>query len=477
MTSRRTKILATLGPATTSRAAIAEILGAGADAVRLNFSHGTPEEHAARLEHARSVAAELDRPLAVLQDVQGPKVRLGRIIGGPAWLALGQEVVLVPDQGDPLAPPRLGVGSPELLAALEPGLVVLLDEGQVRLRVKNREGSGVRATVEAGGEVRERVGVVVQELTLPLEPLTEKDLKDLEAGAHLGVDFVGLSYVTSADGLLLLRRELDRLGSTARTIAKIETRAALDNLADILEAADGIMVARGDLGLHIPVEEVPRQQKLMLSAALGEGILSVTATQMLQSMTHSPVPTRAEATDVFNAVFDGTSAVMLSAETSLGEHSGEAVRTMDRICRKAEETLRCPFNTGTGLPAPDPARRSLAVAVGGAACGLAREIEAAAILTPTRSGATARAVARLRPPMPLLAASPDPNTVSRLALEWGCVPFQVPPADDAEALLHDAVAEARRAGHLAAGDRIVVAASARIGAPGSTDLVRILVVE
>jgi pyruvate kinase len=478
MTLRRTKILATLGPATTSREQIREVVAAGADAVRLNFSHGDPEEHALRLEHARAVSAELGRPLAAVQDIQGPKVRLGRLEGGGARLSAGDEVELVPDDSTPTPAPRLPVASDTLLDALEPGLLVLLDEGQVRLRVRERTGSGARATVEAGGDIRDRIGVVVQELSLPLQPLTDKDLADLEFGVALGVDVVALSYVTGAKGLLDLRGHLDGLGSTARTMAKIETRAALRNLPEILAASDGVMVARGDLGLHIPVEEVPREQKLVLKAALETGALSVTATQMLQSMTSSPVPTRAEATDVFNAVFDGTSAVMLSAETSLGEFAPEAVRTMDRICRKAEETLR-PRADGaesrSSAAAPHEPPSSLAAAIGRAACRLASEVGARAILAPTRSGATARAVARFRPPMPLLAASPDPGTVSCLALEWGAVPLLVPPASEPQALLDNALSTAVAKGHLSPGDLVVVAASARVAAPGSTDLIRVVV--
>jgi pyruvate kinase len=465
---RRSKILVTLGPATTSAETIAEVLLAGADAVRLNFSHGSFEEHADRLQKARQAAAQLGRPLGVVQDLQGPKVRLGLLEGGQATLGLGDNLALVPDEGRAAPVGRLPVQAAELLEALEPGVLVLLDEGQVRLRVASRRGSQVQAVVEAGGVIRDRTGVVAREIFVPMPALTPKDLTDLEAGFSLGVDFVALSYVSSAADLLALRARLREMGSQARVIAKLETRRALDNLPEILAACDAAMVARGDLGVHIPPEEVPLQQKVILRAAREARLPGITATQMLESMTRNPVPTRAEASDVFNAVQDGSAAVMLSGETSLGSYPAEAVRTMDRICRAAEAA------GGPMSPLPENRPCAVAPAIARAACQLADDLEASALVVPTQSGATARQVAAHRPTVPVLAATPQAITARQLALDWGVWPLTVAPAATSEELLSATLRAAVAAGALSSGESVVVTGSARLGVSGATDLIRVL---
>lgn len=470
--ARRTKIVATLGPVSSSEEVLRDLLMAGVDVVRLNFSHGTQEEHGVRIELVRRLGHEMGRSVAVLQDLQGAKVRLGRLPGRSVRLAAGERVTLVPEAAGSTATPaetRLPVTLASLARQVAPGSRLLLDDGRICLRVVSAAGDELRAEVESGGLVREHAGLSLPGVHLMVEPITAKDRADLAFGFAMEVDYVAMSFVGSAGDVRLLRQELIALGSRARIIAKIEKWEALEELEGIVAEADAVMVARGDLGVELPPEEVPLLQKLIIRTALAQGKAVITATQMLESMTASPVFTRAEASDVANAVLDGTAAVMLSEETAIGQYPVEAVRAMDRIARRAE-------TDPAGRRAPvGPPRSSAEItrAVSHAACALAEELGAAIILTPTQSGATAREVSRYRPPMPIVAVATDPVVLRQLALEWGVQPLAGSPTGDTEGTIQDAVDAARRLRLLRTGDLAVVTAGTA-NLPGSTDLIRVV---
>ncbi|MHB9150593.1 MAG: pyruvate kinase [Thermoleophilia bacterium] len=475
---RRTRIVATLGPACDDEAVMQGMLAAGMDVARVNFSHGTHEDHVRRIALVRRVAAGMGRPVAVLQDLQGPKIRVGTVEGGEVRLVAGDRVELVPDDGTPGTPFRLGVTLPSLARQLNPGAILLIDDGRVRLTVESVSGDTVVCRVEVGGPVRDHKGVNAPNTTLDVPGLTPKDLEDVALGAQCGVDLVALSFVRAAEDITLLRGHLRSLDSTARVVAKIEKHEALGQIDSIIGEADAIMVARGDLGVEIPPEEVPRWQKAIIRKATARSRAVITATQMLESMTGAPTPTRAEASDVANAVYDGTAAVMLSGETAVGAYPVETVATMARIIETVEADLfggtrSTPWEAfgadacgvGTTLSATE--------AISRAACSLAEDLGATAILTPTRSGATARSVSRWRPRVPIIAAAPSTEVLSQLCLEWGVVPLRVDEAPDTDSTIRAAMDAGRAAGLLQAGDLAVVTCGSLVNVPGSTDIIKI----
>jgi len=502
-TFRRTRIVATLGPASQSAEVVEALLLAGVNVARVNFSHGTRADHGRQIELVRSVAARLDRNVAVLQDLQGPKIRVGRVADGEALLVAGASVRLQPDDGALGTAERLGVSLATLGSQLAPDTVILIDDGRVRLRVVAVDGEAVHCVVEVGGVVRDRKGVNVPGVTLDVPSLTEKDVADIEYGAECGVDLVALSFVRSAADVHQLRQRLQSLGSGARIIAKIEKHEALAHIDAIIEASDGVMVARGDLGVEIPPEQVPRWQKAIIRRATARARAVITATQMLESMTAAPTPTRAEASDVANAVYDGTTAVMLSGETAVGAYPVESVATMARIVATVEEDLfgavegavsagasrgavGFPASAGslpTSAPRPSAGSRPSAggelaapdttEAISRAACALAADLGAAAILTPTRTGATARQVSRHRPGVPVIATTPSEGVRSQLALEWGVVPMVVAEASDTDETIRVALRAARTTGLVTTGDLVVVTCGALVNVPGSTNVIKV----
>lgn len=423
---RRTRIVATLGPASDGR--VAELVEAGVDVFRLNLAHGTHAEHAARIRAVRSAAG--DRPVALLADLGGPKLRLDRPVSGRS----GEVVALS-------LPPTVRAGDPVLLAD---GLMLLevIDPGHARIVV--------------GGSVPAGKGINLPSSRLDLPVLTPKDEADLRFVAAEGVDLVGLSFVARAEDVVAAR------GGGLPVVAKIERATALDHLDGIVAAADGVLVARGDLGVEIPIEQVPLAQKEVIALANRRARPVVTATQMLRSMVESPLPTRAEATDIANAVLDGTDAVMLSEETAVGAWPVEAVRMMDRIVRRAEQALG---------PRPVPASGDLAEEVAHAACVLAERIGARAIVVGTRSGFTARAVARHRPVAPVVALTPDEVVRRRLSLVWGIHAVAVPWYDTPEAVLRRFREPVAATGLVPAGATVVVVAVWPAAAAGHTNLV------
>jgi pyruvate kinase len=462
---RRTKIVATLGPASDSPECLRSLISTGVDAVRLNLSHGTHEEHAARAWLVREIAAEVGRPVALIADLQGPKLRVGEL-AEPVVLRTGSEVTVCAEDtardGElPVAPAVIG-------DVLQPGHDVLIDDGLVRLRVDEVDAGRARCAVVVGGRVTSHKGVNLPGIPLPIPSLTQKDTADLEWALETRVDFVALSFVRSAADVRDLRALLEQADSHAHVIAKIEKAEAVDVLDDVLAEADAVMVARGDLGVEIGPALVPLLQKRIIQKALERGKPVITATQMLESMVHSAEPTRAEASDVANAILDGTSAVMLSGETAIGEYPVEAVAYMDRIACAVEPSM------GYRHELPEAAENpTIGQAMSNAACDLAEALRAKAILVPTFTGRTANAVARLRPRRPIAALTHVDWALRQLALEWGVTPLLIPEASDVEALWSAALQAARDAGLVEPGDRVVITAGTAVNIPGSTNVIKV----
>jgi pyruvate kinase len=463
---RRTKIVATIGPASGSYDMIHLLAQAGMDAVRLNFSHGAHEEHAERAARTREVQAELGRPLALIADLQGPKLRVSGV-DDPRCLVAGGEVYL---SGDHAARPGDLVVAPAVIAdVLEPGHDVLIDDGLIRLRVEKVESGRVACRVLVGGEVKANKGVNLPGgVTIPIPSLTEKDIDDLEFALALGVDYVALSFVRSAVDIVELKELIAKHGSDARVIAKIEKAEAVDALDDILAEADSVMVARGDLGVEIGAEMVPMLQKQIILRSLEAGKPVITATQMLESMVEHADPTRAEASDVANAILDGTSAVMMSAETAVGAYPVEAVRTMDNIARAVEPTMSYRHQI------PDAAHtRDVRRAMSNVATDLAESLGARAMLAATASGRTASEIARLRPRRPLVGLSHHQTAVQQMALEWGVLPLLMPSTADVEELWAKTIETARNAGIIERGDLVVLLAGTAVNLTGSTNVIKV----
>ena len=462
---RRTKIVATIGPASCSHEYVCLLVEAGVDAVRLNFSHGTQEDHARSAGFARAVQAELGKPLALIADLQGPKLRVGEL-AEPRTLVTGEIVVVagedVAQEGD------LAVAPSVVGAVLRPGHDVLIDDGLVRLSVESVEGGRARCRVLAGGVVSSHKGVNLPGVPIPIPSLTPKDHDDLHFALSLGVDYVALSFVREAKDLRELREIIDRDGSPARVIAKIEKAEAVEILDEVLEESDAVMVARGDLGVEMGAATVPLLQKRIILRALEAGKPVITATQMLESMIEHTEPTRAEASDVANAILDGTSALMLSGETAIGAHPVEAVRTMDQIARTIEPSMSYRHQA----PVHDD-ERAIGVAMSNAACDIAETLGAKAIVVPTFSGRTASAVARLRPPLPIIGLSHRQASVQQLALEWGVTPLPFPEAANVEDLWDRAVEAALREGLVEQGDLVVLTAGTAVNMPGSTNMIKV----
>ncbi|MBM3451398.1 MAG: pyruvate kinase, partial [Armatimonadetes bacterium] len=383
---RRTKIVATIGPATRSPERVAEFIAAGVDVVRFNFSHGSREQHADTIEVVRRAASQAGRTVAILQDLQGPKIRVGGLLNHkPVRLEDGADVTITTDPEGGTAQ-RLSTTYPDIVRDVRPGSRILLDDGELELAVTSVDRSGVRARVIRGGQLGEHKGMNLPGVAISAPAMTEKDLEDLRFGLHLGVDFVALSFISKPEDLARARTAMNQIGINVPVIAKLERAEAMAQLDEIMAASDGVMVARGDLGVELPPERVPVLQKTIIRKANELGIPVITATQMLESMIENSRPTRAEASDVANAILDGTDAVMLSAETATGEFPIEAVEMMDRIATEVEATSPHMFNNLENRPR----RMPIAEAVGAAACQLAEDLRAKAIVALTRGGQTAQ---------------------------------------------------------------------------------------
>jgi pyruvate kinase len=464
---RRTKIVCTIGPASESPEVVAALVQAGMDAARLNFSHGTHEDHERRAGAVRQAQAEAGRPIALIADLQGPKLRLGQLREARELRA--GERVTVAGEGN-VSDGDLPVAPAVLSEILRPGHEVLIDDGLVRLRVERVRAGRATCTVVVGGAVSTSKGVNVPGVPIPIPSLTEKDRADLEFALTLGVDYAALSFVRSVEDVRQLRELLHAAGSQTLIIAKIERSEALGDLSSIIEAADAVMVARGDLGVEIGPEEVPLVQKRIIQSALEHGRPVITATQILESMLTRPEPTRAEASDVANAILDGTSAAMLSGETAVGRYPVESVLAMDRIARAVEPSLGYRHELAATAEHPFPTVRD---AVTNAACDIAEVLTAAAILVPTYSGRTASGVARHRPRRPVIAVSHRIAALQQMALEWGVVPCQMEECRDVEHLWARSMEAARATGIVVPGDRVVITGGTAVNVPGSTNLIKV----
>jgi pyruvate kinase len=469
MRKRRVKIVCTIGPASGSPEILRALIEAGMDVARLNFSHGTRAEHGRIIAEVRRLSRELDRPVAVLQDLQGPKIRIGRLSGGQAELRPGRRFVLTTEdvEGDGSLASVTHGGLP---GDVRHGDQVLLSDGLLQLEVEAVEGAEVRCTVVDGGVLRERAGVNLPGAELSVPSLTGKDRDDLAFGIGQGVDLVALSFVRRARDVAELKQLADAAETPPAVIAKLEKPQALDALDEILEVADGVMVARGDLGVEISPERVPFIQKTIIQRASRARVPVITATQMLESMIENPRPTRAEASDVANAVFDGTDAVMLSGETSIGRYPVEAARMMDRIAREAERHLIYLPERGDGSR---QARATFPDAVADAAGRVAADLDAAAIIAFTESGFTARLISKHRPATPIVAFTPHEHIFRRLCLYWGVIPRHAPFIEAADRMIAHADAALRREGMIARGDSLVFLAGWPSGQSGTTNLMRL----
>jgi pyruvate kinase len=465
-TPRRTKIVATIGPASATPEMTRELAVAGMDAARLNLSHGTHDEHANRAELVRRVQRDLNHPIALIADLQGPKLRIGDL-PEPVDLVRGTQVGVV--GGDVAQNGDLPVSPSVIGEVLQPGHEVLIDDGLVRLRVERVKEGRASCAVLAGGRVSSHKGVNVPGVPVPIPSLTRKDMDDLDFALELGVDFVALSFVRSDADVRDLKELIEGSGSHAHVIAKIEKAEAVDALEAVVREADVVMVARGDLGVEIGPATVPLLQKRIIIASLELGKPVITATQMLESMVHHADPTRAEASDVANAILDGTSAVMLSGETAVGEYPAQAVATMDQIARAVEPSLGYRHQ----FPNPEGERPAVGQAMSNAACDLAEALGATAILVPTFTGRTASAVARLRPRRPIIGLTHHDYAERQMALEWGVTPLLIPEAADLDDLWDRSIEAAREAGLVDAGDRVVLTAGTAVNLPGTTNVIKV----
>ena len=456
---RRTKIICTIGPAVDDPRRISALVEAGMDVARLNFSHGTADDHRRYAGMVRDAAEDAGRHVAIMQDLQGPRIRTAE---------LRDEIVLTPGQTITIGGPdsALPLTVPDVVGRMDPGERVLIDGGQIELVVEERVGGQVICRVVRGGPVRSRRGVNLPDSDLDLPALTPKDLEDLRHGVDMGVDMVAISFVRDADDVLRLRDELAEMGSDAWVVAKIERAAALDAVDDILTAAVGIMIARGDLGVEMPPERVPVIQKALIGRAHARSRVVITATQMLESMVEHPTPTRAEVSDVANAILDGTDAIMLSEETAAGSHPVEAVRTMDRIAREIEGTMADDL---TFRPSGEVAVKE---AISHSACVLATHLDTACIVAFTGSGSTARRISKYRHGVPVHGFTPDPGVARRLSVLWGVHPHVVDRATTADELF-DVTERRLLEGEFAlSGDLVIIVAGLPVGTPGTTNLVK-----
>ncbi len=464
---RRTKIVATIGPATESEETISELIKAGVTTFRLNFSHGDHDDHAERIKIIRKVSNDLDLNIGILQDLQGPKIRLGRFKDGPIKVKKGDLFTLTSKEVD-CNNKIANVTYEKLLDEISLGKRILLDDGRVEMIVENinQADNLLECRVTVGGVLSNNKGVNFPDVQLSVKALTEKDKKDLKFGLNHGVDWIALSFVRNPSDINEIKDLINEFGYSTPVVAKIEKFEAIDQIDSVLPLCDGVMVARGDLGVEMPPEEVPLLQKDLIKKANSLGIPIITATQMLDSMASSPRPTRAEVSDVANAILDGTDAVMLSNETAVGDYPVEAVKTMATIARRIERDY--PQKAiESHLPSTIPNAISAAVS------SIARQLDAAAIIPLTKSGATAHNVSKFRPPTPILATTSEKSVARRLQLAWGVTPILIESQERTSKIFSIAMQIAQEMGILKQGDLVVQTAGTLTGISGSTDLIKV----
>jgi pyruvate kinase len=469
----KTKIICTIGPASRSPEMLEKLMEAGMNVARLNFSHGTLEEHAKTIKDIRDVSTRLSRHVAILQDLAGPKIRTGAMANGTVTLENGQAFTLT-NRDVPGDDHEVGLTYPDLPVNVRAGDALLLADGLLELEVVSTSEHDIRCKVIAGGPLGSNKGINLPGRSINAPILTEKDRRDLEFGLAHEVDFIALSFVRTAHDVASVKKVITEGGYDVPLIAKIEKFEALANIDEILKVADGIMVARGDLGVEIPLETVPRMQKMLIAKTNAMAKPVITATQMLRSMVENPRPTRAEVTDVANAILDGTDAIMLSEETAAGAFPVQAVKVMVKVAADIEPLFD---HAGWNARLKATTTLSFEAAVAHTAVEMADDIGAAAILTCTTSGSTSRQVARYRPRQPLLAMTPEPRTAVRLALTFGAVPVLMGPTDNAEALERGAIAAALQNGYVTPGQAVVITAGLPFHRAGTTNIIKVATAE
>lgn len=472
---RKTKIVCTIGPASRDRETLREMLLAGMNVARLNFSHGSHEEHRETINRFRSVRDELDLAAAVLLDTKGPEIRIKNFEKGSEILDDGQ-VFTITTEDVPGTKEIVSVNYKDFPQELRPGNLVLINDGKIVIKVDETTDTEVKGTVVHGGTISNHKGINLPNVNLNMEYLSEQDRKDILFGIEMDVDYIAASFVRTAHDVEVIRELLDKNGGQdIKIIAKIESTQGVENFEEILQIADGIMVARGDMGVEVAYEMLPGIQKRFIRRCVQSGKIVITATQMLESMITSPIPTRAEITDVANAVFDGTAAVMLSGETAAGQYPVEAVKTMATIAKQAEEDRPT-------VPGRDPIWHEMDAfdttnAVGHAACTLSKDIKAGAVMAVTKTGYTARRISKFRPETPILGATPYAKTYHQMSLVWGVTPVMANYKYDIEVLFDHCVRRALARGAVKDGDKVVITAGIPLDIPGNTNIIRILEVE
>lgn len=470
---RKTKIICTIGPASESLETLKELMLAGMNVARFNFSHGDHEEQKAKFEKVLQARRELGLPVATLLDTKGPEIRLRDFEGGKVELEAGQTFILTTEEVMGTAK-KATITYKNLKNDINVGTTILIDDGLIEMVVEKIEGEEIFCKVINGGPVSNHKGVNVPGAILSMPYISETDRQDILFGVKQGFDFIAASFARTKEDILQVREILDKHNSPMKIIAKIENMQGIENLEEILSVSDGVMVARGDMGVEVPLEEVPVLQKKMIKMANKQGKHVITATQMLESMIKNPRPTRAEATDIANAIYDGTTAIMLSGESANGKYPVEAVKTMARIAEYAEEHIDYP----TRMKKNDTGSREVITnAIAFAACSAATDLGAKAIITVSMSGFTAEAVSRYKPQCPIIGCSIHRRVCRQLNLLWGVTPLEIHEEDTADALFNDAVEEARKAGYVQAGDIVVITAGVPLGIAGKTNMIHVVEVE
>ena len=467
---RKTKIICTIGPASENEEILRELMLAGMNVARFNFSHGTHEEQKLKLAKVIKVSNELNLPVATLLDTKGPEIRLCDFEGGSAELESGQLFILTTE--DILGTKeKASITYKNLKSDIEVGSTVLIDDGKIEMTVEKIEENEIHCRVVNGGKVSNHKGINAPGAILSMPYISDVDRADIEFCAQMGYDFLAASFVRSKEDVLAVRKILDDNNSKAQIIAKIENMQGIENLDEILEVSDGIMVARGDMGVEVPLEEVPVLQKMMIKKAVALGKHVITATQMLESMITNPRPTRAETADVANAIYDGTTAIMLSGESAAGAYPIEAVKTMAKIAERTEEDI----DYKSRLQKIDMKRKhDITTAISHATCTTAMDLNAAAIITVTMSGFTANMISRYKPGCPIIGCSVNPRVCRQLSLAWGVQPLLMKKEETAEDLFEDAERLAVKSGYLKKGDVAVLTAGVPLGVSGNTNMIRVI---
>jgi len=469
---RKTKIVATIGPASENLETLKELIEAGVNVMRLNFSHGTHEEHGKRISLIRKAEKEVKKTVGILLDTKGPEIRTGMVENGQIELITGEEIILTTEQitGNKRKVSITYEGLPD---DVEPGAKILIDDGLLGLEVQRVEGKEIVCKILNGGILKNQKGVNVPGVKVKLPGVTEKDVSDIKFGIEQGIDFIAASFIRKAKDVLEIRKILEDNNADIQIIAKIENREGVDNVEEILQASDGIMVARGDLGVEIPAEEVPLIQKKIISMCNRAGKPVITATQMLDSMQRNPRPTRAEASDVANAIFDGTDAIMLSGETAAGKYPLEAVKTMAKIAEYTENALDYTFvlhkqRTIQQVTIPDALSQGVAT--------IALELNAKAIITSTESGNTAKLVSKYRPKAPIIAVTPHDKVIRRLSVIWGVYPLKAIEVKSTDQMIEMAIDVSLANKLVKRGDLVVITAGVPVGESGTTNLLKVHVI-